>query len=131
MRALNSKTPSKFAAAARSRILTAGIAAIAFVFTSAGHGQAPNVPPAGAGNAVQNPAPVDPERVSCAALKAELNQAGERVILSRPRGGWGDTFYGPGVPRCQFWQMPQFTYVRTRDGLCGVGYICIDKLTVN
>jgi len=23
----------------------------------------------------------------------------------------------------------QFTYVRARDGLCGVGYICVDKLS--
>jgi hypothetical protein len=48
-------------------------------------------------------------------------------ILSGPRGAWGDTFYGPAVPQCPFWQVSQFTYVRARDGLCGVGYICIDK----
>jgi len=52
-------------------------------------------------------------------------------ILSGPRGSWGDTFYGPAVPRCQFWQMPQFTYVRARDGRCGVGYICVDKYSVD
>jgi hypothetical protein len=25
--------------------------------------------------------------------------------------------------------MPVFTYVKTTDGLCGVGYICADKLS--
>jgi len=27
--------------------------------------------------------------------------------------------------------MPQFTYVRARDGLCGVGYICVEKYSVD
>jgi len=27
--------------------------------------------------------------------------------------------------------MPQFTYVRARDGLCGVGYICIEKYSLD
>ena len=62
-------------------------------------------------------------------MKAQLKSAGELRILSGPRGGWADTFYGPAVPRCQFWQMPVFTYVRTSDSLCGVGYICVDKLS--
>ncbi|HET9751090.1 MAG TPA: hypothetical protein VFS06_17485 [Casimicrobiaceae bacterium] len=62
-------------------------------------------------------------------MKSKLNAAGEMSILSGPRGAWGDTFYGPAVPRCQFWQMPVFTYVKARDGLCGVGYICVEKLT--
>jgi hypothetical protein len=60
-------------------------------------------------------------------LKAQLKSAGEMSILSGPRGAWGDTFYGPAVPQCPFWQTSQFTYVRARDGLCGVGFICIDK----
>jgi hypothetical protein len=74
-------------------------------------------------------APVNPQSLSCTDLKAQLNGAGELSILSGPKGGWGDTFYGPAVPRCQFWQMPQFAYVRARDGMCGVGYICVDKLS--
>jgi hypothetical protein len=74
-------------------------------------------------------ASVDPKSESCTALKARLNAAGEMSIVSGPRGAWGDTFYGPAVPRCQFWQMPVFTYVKARDGLCGVGYICVEKLT--
>jgi len=72
-----------------------------------------------------------PESLSCTELKGQLKTAGELSILSGPRGGWGDTFYGPAVPRCQFWQMPQFTYVRARDGLCGVGYICVEKYSVD
>jgi hypothetical protein len=65
--------------------------------------------------------------MSCNDLKTELKSAGEMRILSGPKGGWSDTFYGPAVPRCPFWQMPQFVYVRARDGLCGVGFICVDK----
>jgi hypothetical protein len=83
------------------------------------------------GNAQQTLAPVNPQSLSCNDLKAQLKSAGEMSILSGPRGGWGDTFYGPAVPRCQFWQMPQFTYVRARDGLCGVGYICVDKYSMD
>jgi hypothetical protein len=82
-------------------------------------------------NEQQIPAPVNPESLSCNDLKAQLKATGELNILSGPRGGWGDTFYGPAVPRCQFWQTPQFTYVRTRDGLCGIGYICVDKYSVD
>jgi hypothetical protein len=76
-------------------------------------------------------APVDPQAVSCNDLKTQLKGAGEMSILVGPRGGWGDTFYGPSVPRCQFYQMPQFAYVRARDGLCGVGYICVDKMSID
>ena len=79
----------------------------------------------------QQVAPVDPGTLSCADLKSRLEGAGEMSILSGPRGAWGDTFYGPGVPRCPFWQMPQFAYVSARDGLCGVGYICVDKYTID
>ena len=77
----------------------------------------------------QNPAPINPEALSCNALKARLQTTGELNILVGSRGGWGDTFYGPAVPRCQFWQMPVFSYVRTSDGVCGVGYICVEKLS--
>ena len=132
MRALNSIMPSPFAVPARSRsVLAACIAATAFVFPSAGYGQDMQVPTAGAANAVKDRSPVDPATLSCSALKDELHRTGELAILSGPRSAWGDTFYGPAVPRCQFWQIPQFAFVRARDGLCGVGYICIEKPTVN
>ena len=82
---------------------------------------------------VRSPPPltVDPGTMSCRELKSRLNAAGELILLAGPGGGFGDTFYGPAVPRCQFWQMPQFTYVKTRDGLCGVGYICVQKYSVD
>ena len=110
------------------------MAAAAFLLPSASYGQAAQAPIAGdpvAGNGPQTASPINPESLSCNALKAQLKTAGELGILSGPRGGWSDTFYGPAVPRCQFWQMPQFTYVRARDGLCGVGYICVDKYSVD
>ena len=110
------------------------MAAGAFVFASAGHGQQTQAPPAASGSAAQrgstDRSSVNPETLTCSALKTELNNAGQLAILSGPRGAWSDTFYGPAVPRCPFWQIPEFTYVRARDGLCGVGYICIDKPTV-
>jgi hypothetical protein len=102
-----------------------------FLSMSPSHGQ-PGQPPVAnpvPGNGEQAGAPVNPQSLSCNDLKARLKSAGELSILAGPRGGWGDTFYGPAVPRCQFWQMPQFAYVRARDGLCGVGYICVDKLS--
>jgi hypothetical protein len=73
------------------------------------------------------PGSVDPRNFSCKDLKDKLASAGSLTILAGPRG-YGDTFYGPRVPQCQFWQRPAFSYVRTRDSLCGVGYICVDKL---
>jgi hypothetical protein len=97
-----------------------------------GYGQAAQA--AGAESAVGGPrtvAPVDPQSLSCNALKAELKTAGAMRIASGRAGVWGDTFYGPAVPQCPFWQAPQFTYVRARDGLCAVGYICVDKYTVD
>jgi hypothetical protein len=125
---------TSFADVARRRLLAACIALVAILLTSASHGQAAQAPVAPApatGNVQQTPAPVNPASLSCNDLKAELKTAGELSILSGPRGGWGDTFYGPAVPRCPFWQMPEFTYVRARDGLCGVGYICVDKYSVD
>jgi hypothetical protein len=110
------------------------VAATAFLLASATYGQAAPAATVGSpvpGNEQQSPAPVNPESLSCNDLKAELKTTGELSILSGPRGAWGDTFYGPAVPRCQFWQTPQFTYVRARDGLCGVGYICVDKYSVD
>ena len=117
---------------ARRRFLAACVAAPC-LFTSASHGQVGQVPNPSSGVATnqqqQNPAPINPEALSCNALKARLQTTGELNILVGPRGGWGDTFYGPAVPRCQFWQMPVFSYVRTSDGVCGVGYICVEKLS--
>ena len=126
------RTPPSFGAFAPRGFIAACAAAGALLLASSSHGQAGQAPPAdgpAAASGQQTPAPIRPESLSCNDLKAQLKSAGELSILSGPRGGWGDTFYGPAVPRCQFWQMPQFTYVRARDGLCGVGYICIDKLS--
>jgi hypothetical protein len=75
----------------------------------------------------QLPASVNPQDFSCKDLKDKLASGGSLTILAGPRG-YGDTFYGPRVPQCQFWQRPAFSYVRTRDSHCGVGYICVDKL---
>jgi hypothetical protein len=119
--------------APRRRVVTC-IGAVAFLLSTATYGQAAQAPAMGTpvpANEQQIPAPVNPESLSCNDLKAQLKTTGELNILSGPRGGWGDTFYGPAVPRCQFWQTPQFTYVRTRDGLCGIGYICVDKYSVD
>ena len=75
----------------------------------------------------QMPASVDPQDFTCKDLKDKLASAGSLTIFAGPRG-YGDTFYGPRVPRCEFWQRPTFSYVRTRDSLCGVGYICVEKM---
>ena len=123
---------TSFATPADAKLLAACMAALAVVLAPAGYGQVAQPPgPSGSapGYAPQAPAPVDPQSLSCNDLKAELKTTGQLNLLYGPRGGWGDTFYGPAAPRCQFWQMPQFTYVRARDGLCGIGYICIDKLS--
>ena len=112
--------------------LAASTAVAALLLTSGSYGQAGQAPAADnppPGYREQTPPPVRPEGLTCNELKGQLKAAGQMSILSGPKGAWGDTFYGPEVPRCQFYQMPQFTYVRTRDGLCGVGYICIDKLS--
>jgi len=124
-------TPSSRTPAQR-RLLAALLGAASVLSVSATCGQ----PRQGAvadvpGNAQQARAPVDPQALSCTDLKAQVKSAGELSILVGSRNGWGDTFYGPGVPRCQFYQMPQFAYVRARDGLCGVGYICIDKIAID
>ena len=100
--------------------------------TSPSHGQVgqgPGANASAAAGAQQNPEAIDPQTLSCSDLKARMQSTGQLPILVGPRGGWPDTFYGPQVPRCQFWQMPLFQYVRTNDGLCGIGYICVDKLS--
>ena len=115
---------------ARRVLIAACVAASAFVGTNPSQGQAVQAPGASsAAPATQYPAPVNPETLSCNALKARLQSTGQLTILVGTRGGWGDTFYGPAVPRCQFWQMPLFTYVRANDGLCGVGYVCVEKIS--
>ena len=118
-----------FRTPARPTFLATCMSAATFLLMSASYGQAGPARAADATVPASTPqtVPVNPESVTCDDLKAQLKSAGAMSILSGPRGGWGDTFYGPAVPRCQFWQIPQFTYVRTRDRLCGVGYICIDK----
>ena len=119
---------------AQRRLIATCMTATAVVFTSVGYGQvgqAPAVDGSVPGSGQKASAPVTPESLSCSDLKGQLKAAGELNILSGPRGGWGDTFYGPAVPRCQFWQQPEFTYVRARDGRCGVGYICVEKYTVD
>jgi hypothetical protein len=117
---------------AHRAFIATSVAASLCLVTPASQGQAGQGPGASgpvSANAQQNPAPIDPRTVSCSDLKGRLQSAGQLTILSGPRGGWGDTFYGPKVPRCQFWQMPVFQYVGASDGLCGVGYICVDKLS--
>src|SRR5690348_5973208 len=111
-------TPS-FATPAHRKFLATCASAVTFFLTSASQGQVGEPPAATApvpGYPIQSPAPVDPESMSCTDLKAEMKSAGQLNLLYGPRGGWADTFYGPAAPRCQFWQMPQFTYVRARDG---------------
>ena len=124
-------TPTIFPTPAQSKFIATCMGAATFLLVSASYGQARQADGPVPGNGRQTLAPVNPQSLSCNDLKAQLKSAGEMSILSGPRGGWGDTFYGPAVPRCQFWQMPQFAYVRARDGLCGVGYICVDKYSID
>ena len=72
---------------------------------------------------------IDPAAYSCKALKDLLEKSGSRTLTPGPRG-WGDTYYGR-VPQCEFWQRPVFAYVNTSDGQCGVGYICVAKVSSN
>ena len=70
---------------------------------------------------------IDPNGTSCKELKAALEKSGALTLVSEPRGG-GDTYYGR-VPQCEFWQRPAFAYVDTKDGRCGVGYVCTAKIS--
>jgi hypothetical protein len=127
-------TTPPFTTSSQASLLALCMGAASFLLTPPSDGQALQSSAAYGsqpGNGQQTSATVDPQRLTCNDLKSQLKSAGELSILSGPRGGWGDTFYGPAVPRCQFWQMPQFAYVRTRDGLCGVGYICVDKYSID
>ena len=132
MSSLRNRRSPPFVSPGHRAFIAACMAACALLVTTASHGQAGQAPAASSAvsaNTPQNSEPVNPATVSCNALKGTLQNTGELRILSGPRGAWADTFYGPRAPRCQFWQMPVFTYVRTSDGLCGVGYICVDKLS--
>ena len=73
------------------------------------------------------PATVDAATLSCKQLKDQLQSAGSLTIISAGRT-WGDTFYGPGVPQCGFWQRPVFSYVTAQDGRCDAGFHCVDHL---
>lgn len=129
MRAKVSSTA--IARASRSRIATC-VAAGAFttiLLTTPGCGSTGQVVAAvdpGATNRPQDPGLVNAENASCKELKDALQTSGSLTILAGPRG-WGGTFYGPRVPRCEFWSRPVFSYVNAKDGLCGVGYICVEK----
>ena len=79
-------------------------------------------------NRGQPPALVTADSLSCKQLKDSLQSAGTLNIVSGQRS-WGDTFYGPGVPQCEFWSRPMFQYVTANDGPCGVGYICAQRVT--
>ena len=76
----------------------------------------------------QAAAPIDAQAASCKELKDKLQSAGTLDIASGHRA-WGETFHGPGVPQCEFWARPVFSYVNTNDGACGVGYICVQRVT--
>jgi hypothetical protein len=76
----------------------------------------------------QDPAPILAATVSCRELKDRLQNARTLDVLSGQKS-WSETFYGPEVPQCQFWQRPQFMYVNANDGACGLGYICVQKVT--
>jgi len=76
----------------------------------------------------QDAAPVIAETVSCNDLKSRLQSTGTLDVVAGQRN-WSETFYGPGVPQCQFWQRPQFMYLSASDGSCGLGYICVQRIT--
>ena len=81
-----------------------------------------------AGERVQGPATVNASTASCKELKDKLQSTGTLNIVVGDRG-WADTFYGPAVPQCQFWSKPMFSFVNSNDGSCGVGYVCVDRIT--
>ena len=106
--------------------VAAGTFSIILVGTPS-YGQTRPVSPI-AGERVQGPATINAATVSCKELKEKLDSAGTLNIVAEQRG-WGDTFYGPGVPQCQFWSKPMFSYVNAKDGYCGAGYVCVDRVT--
>lgn len=127
-------TTDSSATRARPRFLATCLGMATFLLMSASYGQVRQSPAADGRipeGARQTHAPVNAQSLSCDDLKGQLKIAGAMNILPAPRSGWADTFYGPAVPQCQFWQVPEFAYVRARDGLCGVGYICVEKLSLD
>jgi hypothetical protein len=98
-----------------------GVAARAFaLLVIALPSYAQTVSPQGA-DATRN---VDARTMSCADLKSRVRDSGPLVVSSGPEGG--DIFH-PRVPQCQFWQRPQYSFLRAKDGWCGVGYVCAAK----
>ena len=73
----------------------------------------------------QDAPPVDPRTLACAELKSRLSESGSLAVASAPRGG---DVYHARIPRCEFWQRFEFSYVIAKDGWCGAGYICTAKL---
>src|SRR5262249_34018572 len=116
----------------RGRIATAIVAAAVsmIVLTSLSYGQTGQVaaPPRPAATNPADPPSVNAATLSCKELKDKLQSAGTLSIIPGQRP-WPETFYGPGVPQCQFWQRPMFSFVNASDGNCGVGYICADRVT--
>jgi hypothetical protein len=97
----------------------AGAISLALV-AAPSHAQA--VPAAGASAPT-----INTNTTSCKELKSRLQNSGSLALVSGPRG-WGDTYYAR-APQCEFWQRPQFSYVTTNDGWCGVGYVCAAKIS--
>ena len=93
-----------------------------------GYGQVVGAPGPVAASGPQAPALVAADTLSCKQLKDRLERAGTLTLVSEQRG-WGETFYGPDVPQCEFWSRPTFQYVTANDGPCGVGYICAQRVT--
>jgi hypothetical protein len=129
---LASMTPSSRAPRSRHPArLSAAVAALwAMMLTTSSLGDAGLLlaaADAGAASRPQGSAAVNAEAVSCKELKDRLQSAGTLSIASGQRA-WGETFYGPAVPQCEFWQMPRFSYVNTNDGACGAGYVCVGRI---
>ena len=111
--------------ASKSSISVAAVTLSMLLSTTASYGQSGQVA------AVTSPpgsAPINAATVSCSELRENLQRAGTLTIVTQPRG-WADTYYGPGVPQCEFWLKPKFSYVSANDGACGVGYTCVDRVT--
>jgi hypothetical protein len=123
----NEISPSLVTQLRRGSVALTAAAALAMIVPAApSQGESGRVVAAVEGDGLPESASTNAEILTCRELKGKLENAGSLMILSGPKGQ-GDTFYGPRVPQCQFWTRPVFSFVRTRDGLCGVGYICVEK----
>jgi hypothetical protein len=107
--------------------VTAGMLT-ASVLTAPGYCQVGGAAGPAAANRGQIPAAVTADTLSCKQLKDSLQSAGTLTIISGQKA-WGETFYGPGVPQCEFWSRPMFEFVTASDGPCGVGYVCAQRVT--